>query len=397
MISVRSAVVVKAPASHAYRAFTNGTAIRAWMCDYATVNPQPRGRMYLWWRGDFYSSGHYLSLDENMQVKFRWYANIDPAPTEVLVTFDEHDGETSVVMVHEVPDEPDWESKAGEFKANWDSSLQNLKSVLETGIDQRIASQPMIGVLPGDFTLEQAEKLQVPVTEGFRLDGVLDGMGAALAGLKKDDVIVAIDSKPITNDFATFRNAIAGKTGGDTVEVTFYRGPQKKIISMELTRRPMVEVPFDAAELASQGRVKLEAALTALEDCFQDVSDEQANARPAPNEWNALEILAHILHTERFNQTFIVESADGFVRQADGFGGNLQAQVSATVQVYPTVEAMIGAVRRGVEETLALVENLPVSFVQDKSGFYQVGNAVLLNDFHIHSHIPQIKAALEAA
>ena len=62
------------------------------LCDVATAAPHPRGRMYLWWAGDFYSSGHYLELEENKRVKFRWYSSIDPAPTEVTVTFAEKDG-----------------------------------------------------------------------------------------------------------------------------------------------------------------------------------------------------------------------------------------------------------------------------------------------------------------
>ena len=118
MATVSTEIFVNASPKTAYRAFTNSNSLREWLCDVATVEPHPKGRMYLWWRGDFYSSGHYLELDENKCVKFRWYANIDSAPTEVTVSVIEKDGGTLVRLDHEVPDDPSW-SKTGEtFREN---------------------------------------------------------------------------------------------------------------------------------------------------------------------------------------------------------------------------------------------------------------------------------------
>ncbi|MCC6299117.1 MAG: SRPBCC domain-containing protein [Anaerolineales bacterium] len=200
MATISTETFVNAPVKAAYRAFTNSTSLREWLCDVATVEPHPRGRMYLWWRGDFYSSGHYLELEENKCVKFRWFANIDTAPTEVTVNFAEKDGGTLVKLDHEFPSDESWKNIGETFKQNWEDSLENLKSVLETGIDLRIANRPMLGIAPGDFTEEQATALGVPVREGLRLDGLVAGMGAERAGLQKDDVIVAMNGHPIRSD-----------------------------------------------------------------------------------------------------------------------------------------------------------------------------------------------------
>lgn len=284
MATVSTETFVKAPVKAAYRAFTNSTSLREWLCDVATVEPHPKGRLYLWWRGDFYSSGHYLELEENKCVKFRWFANIDPAPTEVTVNFAEKDGGTIVRLEHEAPDE-----KTGEtFHENWVESFENLKSVLETGIDLRIANRPMLGIAPGDFTEEQATALGVPVREGLRLDGLVAGMGAERAGLQKDDVIVAMNGHPIRSDASSLPSAIAGKKGGDTIEVAFYRGPEKKNITMELSRRPMPNVPASPNELANQARDFVMPALADLEKLFEGVSEEQANQRPDPMEWSEI-------------------------------------------------------------------------------------------------------------
>ncbi|MBL8063188.1 MAG: SRPBCC domain-containing protein [Anaerolineales bacterium] len=397
MTTVTAEIFVQVPLKLAYRAFINSTSLREWLCDVATVAPHPHGRMYLWWIGDFYSSGHYLELDENKCVKFRWFSNIDPVPTEVTVTFTEKDGGVQVRMDHVVPDDESWKKLAEGFRENWADSLRNLKSVLETGIDLRIAERPMLGIVPGDFSAEQATALGVPVREGLRLDGLVDGMGAQRAGLQKDDVLVGMAGKPITSDFNTLPQAIAGKKGGDTIEVIFYRGAEKKTVKMELSKRPMPDVPFDPAELAKRARQMIEPALADLEKCFEGFSDEQAMKRPALNEWSALEIVAHLIHGERFNMTFLTGLIDGYEPTTDGFGSNINAQVEATVKVNPSIQLMLAELRRSVEEVLTYTALIPSEFTANKGSYYRYGSGLLQPNFHIIAHMQQVKDTLAAA
>ena len=397
MATVSAETFVKASAKLAYRAFTNSTALREWLCDVATVEKHPNGRMYLWWRGDFYSSGQYLELDENKCVKFRWNASIDPSPTDVTVSTMEKDGGTLVRIDHEIPDDPSWSEKGETFRENWDESLENLKSVLETGVDLRISTRPMLGIAPGDFTEEQALALGVPVREGLRLDGLVDGMGAQRAGLQKDDVIVEMAGHPVRSDATSLPNAIAGKKGGDSIEVIFYRGPEKKTINMELSKRPMPDVPFEPAELAKRARELYEAALAELEKCFEGYSDEQAMMRPDPKEWSALEIVAHLVQNERFNSTFLTSLIDGYELVTDGFGSNVTAQVEATVKANPSIQLMLEMLRRTVEEVLAYAELIPEEFTMNRGSYYRFGFGLLQPNFHITGHIEQVKNALAAA
>lgn len=396
MTTVTAEILVKAPLKFAYRAFTNATSLREWLCDVATVSPHPRGRMYLWWAGDFYSSGHYLELEENKRVKFRWYSSIDPAPTEVTVTFAEKDGGVNVRMDHDVPSDESWKKMAETFRGNWEESLRNLKSVLETGIDLRIAERPMLGVIPGDFTPEQAKALNIPVREGLRLDGTVDGMGAQRSGLQRDDLIVSMAGKTITNDFNTVQIALQGKKGGDVIEVEYYRGPEKKSISMELSRRPMVDVPSDPAELAKQARALFEPALAEIEKCFEGVSDGQAMKRPAPNEWSALEVVAHLILNERFNVNFLSSLIDGYEPVADGFGGNVTEAAASTVKANPSIKSMLEALRRSVDEVLLFTEMIPEEFAANKGSYYRFGSGLLQPGFHLNTHTEQIREALAA-
>lgn len=397
MTTVTAETFVKAPLKFAYRAFTNATALREWLCDVATVAPHPRGRMYLWWAGDFYSSGHYLELEENKRVKFRWYSSIDPAPTEVTVSFIEKDGGVNVRMDHEVPSDESWKKTAEGFRQNWEDSLRNLKSVLETGIDLRIAERPMLGIVPGDFSPEQAKHLGIPVHEGLRLDATVEGMGAQRAGLQRDDLLVSMAGNPITNEFTSLQLAIAGKKGGDMVEVEFYRGAVKKKISMELSKRPMADVSFNPIELAKQARALMEPALVEIEKCFEGFSDEQAMKRPAPNEWSALEVVAHLIQGERFNANLLSNLIDGYESVADGFGSNVNESVAATVKANPSIKLMMDALRRSVEEILFYVEMIPAEFVANKGSYYRFGSGLLQPGFHLNAHTQQIRDALAAA
>ena len=397
MTIVTAETFVQAPLKFAYRAFTNATTIREWLCDVATVAAHPRGRMYLWWAGDFYSSGHYLELEENKRVKFRWYSSIDPAPTEVTVTFTEKDGGVNVRMDHEVPSDEAWKKMAEGFRNNWQDSLRNLKSVLETGIDLRIAERPMLGIVPGDFSPEQAKALNVPVLEGMRLDATVEGMGAKRAGIERDDVLVSMAGKPITNDFTSLQLAIAGKKGGDVIEVEFYRGAEKKKVSMELTKRPMADVPFNSVELAKKARALMEPALAEIEKCFEGYSDEQAMKRPEPNEWSALEVVAHLIQGERFNVIYLASLVDGYEAVSDGFGSNISESMAAMVKANPSIKLMMEALRRSVDEILLFVEMLPADFVANKGSYYRFGSGLLQPEFHLNAHTDQLRKALEAA
>src|SRR5688572_9576653 len=397
MTKVTSEIFVETPPKAVYRAFTNSTSLREWLCDVATVEPHPRGRFYAWWRGDYYFGGHFLELEENRSLKFRWTPSADPAPTDVTVRMEEKDGGVLVKLEHAVPEGESWHSIAESYRENWDESLENLKSILETGIDLRIANRPMLGIVPGDFTEEQATALGVPTLEGLRLDGLVDGMGAQKAGLQKDDVLVGMAGKIITSDFNTLPQAIAGKKGGDTIEVVFYRGPEKKTVDMELSRRPMPNVPADPKELAKHARELIEPGLAELEKVFEGYTDEQAMKKPDPKEWSALEVVAHLIQGERGQSTFLASLIDGFELTIDGQGNNITQQVEATVKANPSIKLMMAELRRSIEEVLIFTAMIPEEFAANKGSYYRFGSGILQPNFHINAHLGQIKDTLAAA
>lgn len=395
--TVISKQLVKASPEQVYYAFTHAESLTEWLCDFATLAPRPGGRMYLWWHGDFYSAGEYIELKENKSIQFKWFGRFEPAATEALVTLAKRKGNTLVTLAHTVPDGKAWARRATGFKADWDSALLNLAQVLETGLDKRTFDRPMLGINISDFNADIAKAMGVPVKEGMRLDEVRPGMGAHAAGLCKDDILVEMNGHKITNDYGSFVTALRGRKGGDKVQVVFYRDAEKKTVTMELSRRPVPDVPWDPAELAKRVRARYDESFLKLEAAFVGVTEAEADREPAPGEWSAKQTLAHLVHTERGWIGNLDDSVGGYPRLSDDWGGNITAHINATLKAYGSAAELIAELRRLSVEMVAFLEALPPAFVERKASYFIAAAQLIELESHTLTHIDQINAAIAAA
>jgi S1-C subfamily serine protease len=99
-----------------------------------------------------------------------------------------------------------------------------------------------LGVAMGDVTEEAASQLDLPVDDGALVQTVTPGSPAAKAGLRaaeagRGDVIVAVDGERVTGADDVVA-AVAEKQPGDTIEVEYYRGGDKRTASIKLAERP---------------------------------------------------------------------------------------------------------------------------------------------------------------
>jgi len=388
---------INSPVERVYYAFTNASTIREWLCDLATLAPRPGGRIYLFWNAGFYAAGEFISVDKERSIKFKWVGKDEPGPSQVLVAFEPKNDGTNVKITHTVLDGPVWTNLLDGFQEEWSVGLKNLAYLLETGKDIRTVNRPMLGIEIGDFNADLAMRLHIPVTEGVRLDGVVDAMGASLAGLMRDDVIVSMAGKPVTSKPESLPAALEGKKGGDKVEVVFYRGSEKRTATMELSKRPMPVVPWEPAQLAVIAREKYEMAVGEMLECFKGVSEEQAAKKPNSYEWSAREVLAHLIHSERNFQSEIDDMICGNVRWADDEGGNVEARIQATIAAYKTTNGLIQELKRLCEETINFIQFLPPEFVARKDSYYAVGLQIVQGPIHLENHIDQIRSAINFA
>jgi uncharacterized protein YndB with AHSA1/START domain len=389
--------IIQTTPDQVYMAFTNAGLLRRWMCEVATVAPHRGGRIYLWWNGDFYTSGEYTDLILNEKVAFTWFGRGDPGPSHITVTIANLGDGSRLTLLHTLPAGKKWQGYADSFKKEWATTLENLASVLETGKDLRFYNRPMLGILLGELNIEQAARLGVPTSEGMRLEGTLENMGAHAAGLRKDDVLVSLAGKPITSDYPSLIMALQGKKGGDTIEVIFYRGSEKKTVAMELSRRPVPDIPVDPQELARRVHQIFSEAFDSLDKVFKDVTEEQARFSPAPDEWSAKEILAHLVLIERNRIQDISNSIAGQQLWSDDFSDNDLALHAAIAGSYPSYTSMLAELRRLLEELTAFLNSFPPEIVARKSIYFNVASILLESQLHTYGHITQIENALRAS
>lgn len=378
------------------QAFTNASALREWLCDIATVDPRPGGRLYLAWNSGYYTAGEYTSLEPGREVAFIWHGRDDPARSQVMVTCQPQEGGARVILEHALPeDDQEWTRTVQEIEKGWRDSLENLASVLETGQDERFTRRPMLGINLNDFTPAQAAQLGVPVTSGVRIESVMPGMGAEAAGLRPDDVLVGLAGREVRayNDLPT---ALAGQRAGSRIQVEIYRGAEKLTLPMTLSSRPLPDVPTSLRELSTQLRHTQAKFIDELNELFKNVSEADAAYKPQ-GEWGIKEILAHLIHGERGFQAYVTELAEGQERWADGIGSNLDAAVRATIDAYPTAGDLVDELKRAYRETASLIANLPLEMQERKGACWRLTYSLTEIPAHFHTHLGQMKLLLQGA
>ncbi len=389
---------INAPPAEVYRAFTNSTALREWFCNAATTDPHKGGRFYVWWNSGFYAAGEFTALEPGKKVAFTWHGRGEPGPTRVQVSLAAKNGGTVVTLAHSgVGVGKPWAKTAKEIEEGWAGSVENLQAVLETGMDLRFTRRPMLGISGGDeLTPEVAARLGMPVKEGFRLDGFVEGMGAHAAGFQKDDVFVGFAGKKITG-WTSLINVLQVHRAGDTIPVVFYRGKEKMKAVMKLSARPLSEVPPTPPELAEALRQHYAEVDAELAKCFEGATEAEAGHHPAPGEWSAKEALAHLIATERDNQRWIADLLGGDEPSYDTAGGNITERLKATVAAYSTIPALLEEHRRSEAEVVAALALLPAAFVAHSGSYWRVGYNLLQLAYHPREHMGQMRAAIESA
>ena len=166
---------------------------------------------------------------------------------------------------------------------------------------------------------------------------------------------------------------------------------------MELSARPVPEIPMDAASLAEAVQKENTVNWARLANVLQGVSETEAAYHPGPEAWCANEVLAHMIHGERESQSLIQDLAYSEERVSDGSIGNFDPRVRATVIAYGSLERLADAYQRSQSETVALIAGLPDDFVARKGTFWRLGFGLLQSNRHALEHVSQIAIAVAAA
>ena len=388
---------VAAPSSEVYRAFTHPVALRDWLCDVAEVEPRTGGRFYLGWDNGHYTAGRYTELARNERVGFTWRGPSDPADSEVLVTLAPGADGTVVTVTHAGAGAGnEWAEGASPSRRSWDTALENLQSLLETGRDLRLIRRPMFGLNGADtLTEEMAAELGLPVVEGLRLTGVAEGLAAHNAGLQIDDVLVSLGGHPV-RDFGSLVGALGRYQAGDRVPATFYRDGEQQTVTLELSPRQLPTVPETMQELAASMRKDSVELGQELDSLIEGVTDDEAEYRSSRDNWNAKEVLAHLIASEYDGHVTLANLAVDAPDDPAYYANDL-LRLRPMVAAHGSLAALAEELKRSHRVTAEMLANLPAPASKRKRNVFRLGlgYAGLLD--HTREHFTEIRALVEAA
>jgi uncharacterized protein YndB with AHSA1/START domain len=385
---------INAPAEEVYKAFTQAPVLRRWLCNQAQVDPRPGGKLLAWWDGGSFATGEYEQLKAGKKVAFTWcWMGVqDPGWINVKITAEDEGSRITLTRSAKMKAK-EWKKRAESLQADWEEALENLKSLLENGQDLRFVRRPMVGVIGfEELTPEIAQSLNVPIQEGLRLNGIAEGMGAQAAGLQPSDVIVSLGGEPMTR-YPDFPRILSKYHAGDTVEVVYYRGKDERKADLTLTGRKMPAVPETPEALADAVQAAYAEADQELAPVLSAASEEQAVARPSASEWNAREVLAHLIMDERGRHSMIMAAIED--QETDFYPyTNRHEAVKAFASNYPSMRDLLEELRRSRGITVSLLRNLPEDVAARPRSYAQIGFLVLENTAHDSEHLGQIRDAI---
>ena len=124
------------------------------------------------------------------------------------------------------------------------------KAVMDQLMKTGKVRRGMLGVTIQSIDADLASSLNLPAARGAIVTSVTDGGPAARAGIKRGDVITAIDKQPVV-DNNTLRNIVASKSPGSNVEVTAVRNGGNEKFQVALAELPDRERPESEEDTSS--------------------------------------------------------------------------------------------------------------------------------------------------
>src|SRR5690554_1783120 len=110
--------------------------------------------------------------------------------------------------------------------------------------------QAILGVQGFELNTQIAKEQNLHTGKGFYVQSVSENSGSAKAGLRKGDVITAVEGKNISN-FMDLNSIIATKRPNDSVSVDFIRNDHKQSVKVQLSPKEIAQLHFNGFEIES--------------------------------------------------------------------------------------------------------------------------------------------------
>lgn len=169
-------------------------------------------------------------------TQFRWIANL--IQFDAAVNFgnsggmlvDSRGGVIGLVVARIGPDEGDG--------VNWAVSANKMKKVATALIATGKDDYPWLGVEISDLTARTALNRGLASVNGVLIERPATGGPAETAGLRAEDIIIALDGN-VLRDIGEFTSYLGeSKSPGDKIKLTILRGSSQIEVTMEVGKRP---------------------------------------------------------------------------------------------------------------------------------------------------------------
>jgi uncharacterized protein YndB with AHSA1/START domain len=395
--TIEKQVVVGTTPELAFEALTHASELREWFCDRAETEVRPGGRYEVAWRQGYRSVGQFTELEAPHRAALSWKGTREPGETNLVFLVESEGDGVRIKLVHRGFGSGEaWDPVLTEAEKGWTQGLENLKATLETGVDQRLARQPFLGIYLDLLTPERAAQEGIAAEEGIYVGGTVEGSAAEAAGLREGDVVVALEGTS-TPGFQELGAALRAHSAGDVVDLHLVRGQERETVSVTLGTRPVADVPESADGLAQVVAERVQEVNAELMAAVDGLSEEEAEQVPVEGEWSVKEVLAHLSIVERDWQALLAAMAvDGW---QDGGQHNptvIPGRLAAALATTPTLDGLVDRFLADEAETVAFLRMLPEETVARKARFYRIGQAIIGLPDHTHGHVDQIKDTIKA-
>jgi putative serine protease PepD len=112
--------------------------------------------------------------------------------------------------------------------------ITNALPIAEQLVEQGFVAHGQLGITGQDVDARVAELYGLPVTEGAVIAEVLPGSGADAAGLRRGDIIIAVDGQRVSS-MVELGARVRRHAPGDTLSVTYLRGAEEAEVRVTLS------------------------------------------------------------------------------------------------------------------------------------------------------------------
>lgn len=389
--------IVPAPPAQVFFAFATGTGLREWLSKSAEAHAVKHPPFYLYFADENVVIGSYIEVVKDEKLVMKWRGSEDPAYSQVTVLLSEVEEGTAVRVEHAgLGTDSAWDISLAMLHKLWDEGLENLAEVVRTGFDSREYNRPLLGIWLSDFVSEEhIAKLGVPVDYGHILAGVLPGMGAEIAGLKRDDVLLTLDGIPLRT-YDSFAEATRPHKAGDMIAVEYFRDGEIVKTQFQLAHRPKPEVPENALALSEKMDGIYKTANAQLQEVVEEATETQIAYRSAPKEWNTRDVFAHMILTERDTYHWAASLVQG--NEGRVYTAHLPARLKTIKKIMSDVPALMQGLKSSQHEGVTFLTELPSEFVARKGSYVRLATELLQGSVHHYQeHIDQIRENLTTA